>query len=323
MQKKILLSLSNILSEINYKKIIKGKINIIINNVNDIRNAKKNEISFLSNIKYLNFLQKTKASAVFVQKKHLKYLPKNTIALISEKPEQEFLKVINLFYPDSYYTKSTYKFLTTKQIKSKFKKIKFGLNLCVEENVSIGFGVLIGNNVTIKKNSIIGNNSILGSSVVIESSVVGKNVHICDGSIIGKKGFSFKFINGHCYRVPHIGKVLLKDNVEIGANCVVDRGSFSDTVIGKNTFIDNLVHIAHNVVIGENCIVAGQVGIAGSTTIGNNVSIGGQSGISGHLLIGNNVKIGGKSGVVKDINDNQVVMGYPAKPFKEFIKSNR
>ena len=114
---------------------------------------------------------------------------------------------------------------------------------------------------------------------------------------------------------------MISDDVEIASGCTIDRGSVDDTVIGKNTYLDNQVHIAHNVRIGSNCMIAGQVGFAGSSVIGNNVSIGGQAGISGHLNIGNNVKIGGGSGVIKDIRDNEVVMGYPAKSFKEFIKN--
>ena len=121
-------------------------------------------------------------------------------------------------------------------------------------------------------------------------------------------------------RFPHIGKVILKDNSEIGANCTIDRGSIGDTIIGKNTFLDNQVHVAHNVKFGDNCMIAGQVGFAGSSILGNNVSIGGQAGISGHLKIGNNVKIGGGSGVVNDIPERTVVMGYPEVPIKEFIK---
>ena len=111
--------------------------------------------------------------------------------------------------------------------------------------------------------------------------------------------------------------------MELGASCTIDRGSVTDTVIGKNTFLDNQVHIAHNVKIGDNCMIAGQVGFAGSAIIGNNVMIGGQAGISGHLKIGNNVQIAGGSGVINDISDNSKVMGYPAKSVKVFLKENR
>ena len=125
------------------------------------------------------------------------------------------------------------------------------------------------------------------------------------------------------YKNNHVGKVILEEGVEIGANSTIDRGSLTDTIIGKNTFLDNQVHVAHNVQIGKNCMVAGQVGFAGSTIIGDNVVIGGQAGISGHLKIGNNVKIGGGSGVINNISDNHQVMGYPAVPLKEFVKQRK
>ena len=124
-------------------------------------------------------------------------------------------------------------------------------------------------------------------------------------------------------RYPHIGIVRIEDNVEIGCNNTIDRGSLSDTVIGRNTFIDNQVHIAHNVNIGKNCIITAQVGFAGSSTIGDKVMIGGQSGISGHITIGDNVQIGGGSGVIKNIPSNNKVMGYPAKNIRNFLKDSK
>ena len=117
--------------------------------------------------------------------------------------------------------------------------------------------------------------------------------------------------------------MIIGENSEIGCGSTIDRGSMSNTVIGKNTFLDNQIHIAHNVKIGENSIIAGQVGIAGSSILGNNVRIGGQAGISGHLTIGNNVEIAGGSGVIKDISDNSKVMGYPAKNIRDFLKDNK
>ena len=169
----------------------------------------------------------------------------------------------------------------------------------------------------------IGKNCVIGSGVILKNSLIGERVVIQDNCKIGQKGFGFIPIKDNNFKFPHIGRVIISDNVEIASSCTIDRGSVDDTVIGKNTYLDNQVHIAHNVKIGSNCMIAGQVGFAGSAVIGNNVSIGGQAGISGHLKIGNNVKIGGGSGVVKDIDDNQVVMGYPAVPLKEFLKNSK
>ena len=146
---------------------------------------------------------------------------------------------------------------------------------------------------------------------------------IQDNTKIGQKGFGFIPMKNKNIKFPHIGMVIIEDDVEIATGCTIDRGSIDNTIIGKNTFLDNQVHIAHNVKIGSNCMIAGQVGFAGSSNIGNNVSIGGQAGVSGHLKIGNNVKIGGGSGVVKDIDDNKIVMGYPAVDFRKFLKNQK
>ena len=182
---------------------------------------------------------------------------------------------------------------------------------------------MIGSNTIIQNNVIIGSDCVIGSGVVIKNTILGNRVVIQDGCKIGQKGFGFIPLKNKNIKFPHIGKVIIDDDVEIASGCTLDRGSVDDTVIGRNTYLDNQVHLAHNVKIGSNCMIAGQVGFAGSTVVGNNVSIGGQAGISGHLKIGNNVKIGGGSGVVKNIDDNQIVMGYPAVPLKEFIKNSK
>ena len=169
----------------------------------------------------------------------------------------------------------------------------------------------------------IGENCIIGSFVTIRNSLISNNVYIQDGSKIGVKGFGFIPNKNKNTRTPHVGKVILEEGVEIGANCTIDRGSLANTVIGRNTFLDNQVHVAHNVKIGKNCMIAGQVGFAGSASIGDNVIIGGQAGISGHLKIGNNVKIGGGSGVINDIPDNCKIIGYPAVPLKDFFKKKK
>ena len=203
------------------------------------------------------------------------------------------------------------------------KKVKFGKNVLIGKNVKIGKNCLIGHNTIIEKNVIIGSNCSIGSNVIIRNTIIKDNVSILDGCVVGKKGFGFFPNNEKNIRYPHIGIVIINENCEIGCGSTIDRGSLSNTIIGKNTYLDNQVHIAHNNKIGDNCIIAGQVGFAGSSTLGNNVMIGGQAGVSGHLKIGNNVQIGGGSGVINDIPDNTKVMGYPAKSLREFIKDNR
>ena len=197
----------------------------------------------------------------------------------------------------------------------------------IEDNCEIGCGSTIDrgsmSNTIIGRNVSIGNNCSIGSNTIIRNSLIKDRVKILDNCVIGKHGFGFFPLKNANIRYPHIGIVIIEDNCEIGCGSTIDRGSMSNTIIGRNTYLDNQIHIAHNVKIGENSIIAGQVGIAGSSIIGNNVKIGGQAGISGHLKIGNNVEIAGGSGVIKNIIDNSKVMGYPAKNIRKFLKENK
>ena len=250
-----------------------------------------------------------------------KSLPNNIEKIIVKNVLFELTRITKILYP---FADIDYPDFTLKNPKkSDFKKVRFGNNVLIGKNVKIGKNSMIGSNSIIEQNVKIGENCVIGSSVIIKNSVIGNNVVIQDNCKIGQKGFGFIPIDGENIKFPHIGKVCLSDNVEIASGCTIDRGSIDDTIIGKNTYLDNQVHVAHNVKIGANCMIAGQVGFAGSSKIGNNVSIGGQAGISGHLKIGNNVKIGGGSGVVKDIGDNETVMGYPAIPLKIFLRKNK
>ena len=295
------------------------KSNIKINNVTTLDKSKRLDLTFFDSIKYKSFALKTKASFCITTEKLKKFLPNSTEKIIVKNVLFELAKVLKELYPsaDVDYPDESLKLSS----RVKFKSVKFGNNVLVGKNVKISTNTMIGANSIIEHDVIIGKNCIIGSGVILKNSIIGDNVVIQDGSKIGLKGFGFIPLKDKNFKFPHIGRVLIDDNVEIASGCTIDRGSVDDTKIGKNTYLDNQVHIAHNVKIGSNCMIAGQVGFAGSSTIGNNVSIGGQAGISGHLTIGNNVKIGGGSGVIKDIEDNQVVMGYPAVPFKEFIKN--
>ena len=290
--------------------------------INNLKDSKSNEITFFDNLNYLKEAQNTKAFACIVNEKSQKYLNKKTVPIISKNPLIDFYKIVSLFYPESHNDNEQIDFINFSKLKKYFNKsIFFGNNCLIEKTVKIGSNTKIGNNVLIKKGVHIGKNCSIGSNVIIENSLIGDNVVIKSGTLIGQTGFGFKFINKKKFKLPHIGRVIIENDVQIGSLCTLDRGSLGDTVIGEFSSIDNQVQIAHNVKIGNYSIVAAQVGIAGSTVIGNHVKIGGQAGLSGHLIIGSNVKIGGKSGVISDIEDNNIVMGYPAKNIREFVRT--
>jgi UDP-3-O-[3-hydroxymyristoyl] glucosamine N-acyltransferase len=310
-----LLKLSSIKNNQNFKK---SKIM----DIKDLVTATKNDISFFHSKKYESFAYKTKASFCITTENLSHILPDNCNKIIVNNVLISTAQITKAFYPDSInddFDKSVKEIRKTGYI----KKVKFGLNVLVGKNVKIGKNCSIGHNSIIEKNVIIGENCSIGSNVIIRNTIIRDNVNILDGCVIGKKGFGFFPNNNNNLRYPQIGVVIINDNSEIGCGSTIDRGSMSNTIIGKNTYLDNQIHIAHNVKIGDNCIIAGQVGFAGSSTIGNHVMIGGQAGISGHLKIGNNVQIAGGSGVIKDIPDNTKVMGYPAKDLKSFIRENK
>ena len=298
---------------------IKFNNNFTVNSVKPLEFAKSNDLTFFDSIKYKSQALNTEAIACITTEKLAKFLPKNTQRIIVKNVLLELALALKKIYPTA---DIDYPDLSLKKPSKKYyKSVKFGNNVLIGNNVKIGKDTFIGSNAILEQNVVIGKNCILGANIIVKNSIIGDRVVLQDDCKIGQKGFGFIPINNKNIKFPHIGKVIIKDDVEIGSGCTIDRGSVDDTSIGKNTYLDNQVHIAHNVQIGSNCMIAGQVGFAGSSKIGNNVSIGGQAGISGHLNIGNNVKIGGGSGVIKDIDDNQIVMGYPAVPFKDFIKN--
>ena len=296
--------------------------NTNIDDIKDLSASGSKDITFFHSKKYLNLASKTKANFCITTENLKNYLPNKCKKIIVNNVLIATAKITKLFYPSSITDDFD---ITSKDInKTPFKKkVNFGKNVLVGKNVKIGKSCSIGHNTIIEKNVIIGNNCSIGSNVIIRNTIVHNNVHILDGCVIGKKGFGFFPDKKSNFRYPQIGLVIINDNAEIGCGSTIDRGSMSNTIIGKNTYLDNQIHIAHNVKIGDNCIIAGQVGFAGSSTLGNNVMIGGQAGVSGHLKIGNNVQIGGGSGVINNVPDNTKVMGYPAKNLREFIKDNR
>ncbi len=280
-----------------------------------IQNLKKTGLSFLTDSEYSNS-KKYPNGTIICSRKILENL-KDTNPIIVVNDVQKAVAILsNIFYRP----------LTKEEISS-LDDPKIDQSSVIADSAVIQRGSTIGKNVKINDGCMIGYNCIIGDNVsidnntIISNSIIGENVDIGRNVSIGQEGFGFSINNKKNIKIYHSGRVILQAGVKVGSNCTIDRGSFGDTVIGENTFFDNLCHVAHNVKIGNNCIFAAMTGIAGSTNIGDNVMAGGQTGIAGHLNIGNNVKIAAQSGVLKDILDNSSVMGHPAISKYKYLKN--
>lgn len=288
-------------------------LDIQISNVETLKNANKGDLAFLSNKKYKDDLLNTKASAVIVNKEFKEYVPSGTAALVADHVLIVYAKILDYIYPKENFESKIGDLVKISNLTKIPEKCKIGNFVSIGENVKIGDMVTIGSNVVIKDGVEIGDNCNIGDNVTIGNSIIGNNVVINSGARIGESGFGIIPLKNEVCYIKQLGRVIIGNNVRIGSNTTIDRGSLDDTVIGNNTIIDNLVQIGHNVKIGECCIIVSQVGIAGSTLIGNNSVLAGQVGVAGHIVIGNNVTIAAKSGVASSIPDGSVYAGIPAK----------
>lgn len=279
-----------------------------------INNVASNVLSFLYDNEEIDASLPLN-SAIICTEKTANKLKLNQKKFIVHNVQESVAKISNIFYRDY-----------TEKEKVSFDAPAVGDCCDIGNNVTIENGVVIGKNVkidhgaVIKVNCIIGDGAVIGSNAVISNAILGENVYVGSNTSIGQRGFGF-FLSNNNIDIFHIGRVLLQSKVSIGSGCTIDRGSFSDTVIGENTYLDNLCHVAHNVEIGNNSALAAMTGIAGSAKIGNNVLTGGQAGIAGHITIGNNVHIAAKSGVFQSVDDGEQVMGNPAVNKFKFIKN--
>ncbi len=280
--------------------------------INTLSDAKENEISFLENKKYEKYIKNTKAGAVLIRKEDANKLPDGVIPLITDEP---YLKLA---------------FLTKLFVFPAWERGGYQINASadVDESVRIGKGVRIGKNVVIMPGCVIGpfveieEGSVIYPNVTIyRNTKIGKNVKIHAGSIIGSDGFGYAHTkDGKHIKIYHLGRVVIEDEVEIGANTTVDRAVFGETRIKKGTIIDNLVQIGHNCEIGEYSILVSQVGLSGSSKLGRNVVMGGQSATAGHLEIAPFTTIAARGGVTKSIKTPGVYSGFPLMPHKSWLK---
>ncbi len=296
------------------------KDSVLIHDINTIEKAGSNEICFFYDKKMKEKAADIKATACITTKELANLIPPTTIVLISDNPKIAFLKLNRALYSE---------FSCKPKISEKasiHKTAHLGQNCSIADFVTIEEGAVIGDHCQIEagayigRNCQIGDNCRIGVNAYISYCVMGKNCFIYSGARIGTDGFGFDFIEGKHQRIPQLGRVIIGDDVEIGANSCVDRGALDDTVIGSGTRIDNLVQIAHNDTLGIGCICCSGVGVAGSSKIGNYVVLGGQVGIADHIKIGDGAQIAAQSGVMRDVESGAVLLGTPAVPFKDFMR---
>ena len=277
-----------------------GDSNILINSVASLESAHKNSISFFNNPRYSDLLRTTKAAVVIVNRESLSF--RSGVSIVIDNPYLYFAKVSQLLNPSKSLKKEVHKSAIIHPSCKLGLDIYIGPNVVIDENVSIDDGVVIHAGSMIEADSVIGKASVIHPHVVIKANtILGKNCTLYAGCVIGSDGFGYAKDDNKWIAIPQTGRVILGDNVDIGSNSTIDRGTLDDTIISSGVKIDNLVQIGHNCMIGENTIIAGCVGIAGSAKIGKNCAIGGAAMILGHLSITDNVTISPGSMITRSI----------------------
>ena len=283
--------------------------------------ARADEIGFLGNKSYVAQFRETKAGCCLVEEKYADQAPAGTDVLLTDHPYLAWAKVATAFHPgseDSYVPLNAAENIHSDAAIGEGTKI--GSGTVIGPGARLGKRCVIAPNVYIGDAVEIGDDCRIGPSASVRFALIGNGVTLYAGARIGEAGFGFALSPRGAITIPQVGRVLIEDDVEVGANTTIDRGAVRDTVIGAGTRIDNLVQIGHNVRIGRNCVIVSMAGVAGSATLGNRVMIGGQAAIAGHLSIGDDARVAGKSGVMRNVAPGATVMGLPAVPIKQFFR---
>lgn len=293
---------------------------LMIADIAPLDQAGEGALSFLDNIRYKQTFAQTKASACIVSPKLADLAPDGCHLLLSDKPYKSYALIAQSFYPETLPAAkiSKHAIIGDDVVIGNGCVIEAGA--VIGENVVIGEGTWIESNVVIGRSVVIGDKCRIGANATVSHAIIGNHTRIYPGARIGQDGFGFAIDPAGHVKVPQLGRVLIGDHVEIGANSCIDRGAGPDTIIGDGTWIDNLVQIGHNVKTGRGCVLVGQCGIAGSTVLEDFVVVAAQGGVAGHLTIGRGARIGAQSGVMKDIPAGEEHFGIPSQPIKQAMR---
>ena len=300
----------------------------IVRDVAPLDEAGPDDLTFLDNPHYLDAFRSTRAAAAFVAPRYAAHAPPGCSPLVTPQPYWAMAETMARLYPQAARPRSAFGETGVSPAAFVHSAARLEPGVVVDPGAvigpgaEIGAGALIGPNAVVGPGVRIGRDSVVGAQSTIACALVGDRVTIHPGVHIGQDGFGFALgPRGHL-KVPQVGRVIIQNDVEIGAGTTIDRGANRDTVIGEGTKIDNLVQIAHNVVIGRHCIIVSQCGISGSTVVGDFAALGGQAGLTGHLTVGPGAQIAAQSGVMKDVPAGAKWGGSPAVPQREFLRQN-
>jgi len=293
---------------------------VIVRDVAPLDAAGPDHLTFLDNRKYLDAFKTTRAGACFVRAEMAEFAPSGTAVLVSLNPYKAYALAALAFYPEPAPMPGQGPGAVVDVSASLGEGCEVGPYAVIGAHVKIGKGCRIGAGAVICEGVEIGDNCDIGARAYVTHSLIGNRVRLYPGACIGRAGFGFAIDKTGFTAVPQLGRVIVEDDVEIGANTTVDRGAGPDTIIGQGTRIDNLVQIGHNVRIGKYCVIVAQVGISGSTQVGDFTMLGGQAGVAGHLKIGAGAKVAAQSGVMRDVPDGAEVVGFPAMPMRQYFR---
>lgn len=295
----------------------------LVRGIAPLDRADASQLSILASGRYAPMMATTKAGVVLVDPEFRDAAGAARARIIVKQPLEKLLSLLPRFYP------------VDAQVPGVASTARIGRGAVIGQRVSIGEYAIIGANATLADAVVIGSHCVVGDGVSIgegarlwpgatiySGATLGARTMVHSGARIGCDGFGYVFRDGAHQKIQHIGRCIIGDDVEIGANTTIDRGSIDDTVIGNGTKIDNLVHIAHNVRIGEKCLLMAQVGVAGSVIVGDGAILAGQAGISGHLSIGAGARLAAQAGVFGDVPAGETWSGYPARPHREALRAS-
>lgn len=314
------------LSVSDLSRLVKGEVtgdgSRVIRGVAPLDAAGPDHLSFVANGRYLSYVQGTAAGAVLLPRAMECTLPDGVAELRVDDPHAALAVVLPVLYPEESPAPGIHPTAAVAE------GVELGEGVTVGPHAAIGRGARIGDGCRIGASTVVGEGCVLGAGTILHPHVTlypgvraGERCVVHSGARLGADGFGYVLVEGRQRKVPQVGGCRLGDDVEVGANTTIDRGSIGDTVVGDGTKIDNLVQIGHNCRIGRHVVIISQVGISGSTTVGDYAVIGGQAGVRGHIRIGSAARVGGQAGVTGDVPDGETVSGYPARPHREAMRA--